>query len=946
MNLKKVKITNFRGYGVNDRSDDGSFTFDELNQGLVVLNGFNGFGKTSFYEAIEWCLTDSIKRLASLKDLYGIQGIRQSDFLKFVTPSDTKAERDNRVAKVELEFDNGIHIKRETTCNFVSVSESDGYESTLYIKNGNEWLTFQCTSESNSDAEKTGEALLSEIFFGRYESEWKAQLLPAHFLGQETMNNFLRGLKPNDRRSILIRLLDLVSLEDVFNKSKTIKDSTRLSNKIGQLSNKIHEAELRRKSLEALIASKNWGSVEQYLTMLQQEYEHFIKLVDSYSLEDEFQLERIVPDKKIRLNNCAEIFYKLALIQEKYSKKAEEFEKELQEIKMLQSEIERLSFLEKRIELHTKLQQVNYLLETNSDELIKQRNGYEKQLETYKKTQALYQQKQKSLKDFESLCHLSWSQYINSQSATITDDFWDMFSEWLIKLHHFLEKYSEEVSGHDLPRIPNLFLEEIRETYKEEDNKRKQLEFRINEKKSIAEEMSRLNSDYHAVLNEVRTYLTSQDNVKECPVCLSSQFSAEKYQEIISDPESPIGDQLLEIIQFTMSSGDRQLQEINSEITQLEQDLASINNYLKQNVFNVVLDCLTTIKRDFPKLFDHVSSTLDDKLLVIQRQMKELTDDFQNVLSQIGKIRNIYSQLVGSDNAEVNVDQKKVQNMYSRLENEIRQWEIEAVERKIYGFPPAIDEVKQDRLELQGMVHDYYPDNTKLLKSKLEEVIQQIHQVEQVSNCLHRLLKYRLTESEFDLLEGYDAVTQGIEEARGQLNLLIKYKEDVEKIYSIVNSTQQYFIAEKLENNRLVNWIFQMIYPHPYYNEVRMDGDRRGISIKNAAGNVILDHIFSLAQLNILALSIFLGLGLTQKFSRWDQLFLDDPIQSMDDIKILAFIDVLRAITDSQKRSRKLVISTHDDNFAKLLAIKYRNKPFTQYNFVGYGPQGPLFHRV
>ncbi|RIE02957.1 hypothetical protein D3H35_20345 [Cohnella faecalis] len=93
-------------------------------------------------------------------------------------------------------------------------------------------------------------------------------------------------------------------------------------------------------------------------------------------------------------------------------------------------------------------------------------------------------------------------------------------------------------------------------------------------------------------------------------------------------------------------------------------------------------------------------------------------------------------------------------------------------------------------------------------------------------------------------------------------------------------------------------------------------------------------------------MSIFLGLGLTQNFSSWDQLFLDDPIQSMDDIKILSFIDVLRAISDSNFKKQNLIISTHDDNFAKLLAIKYRNKSLTQYNFIGYGLQGPLIQRV
>ncbi|RHW53757.1 hypothetical protein DZC34_22120 [Clostridium botulinum] len=85
-----------------------------------------------------------------------------------------------------------------------------------------------------------------------------------------------------------------------------------------------------------------------------------------------------------------------------------------------------------------------------------------------------------------------------------------------------------------------------------------------------------------------------------------------------------------------------------------------------------------------------------------------------------------------------------------------------------------------------------------------------------------------------------------------------------------------------------------------------------------------------------------MGLGLTQKCSNLDQLFLDDPIQSMDDINILSYIDLMRAIIDSNVISKNIVISTHDDNFAKLLSIKMRNKEFKVYNFISYSKEGPI----
>lgn len=44
-----------------------------------------------------------------------------------------------------------------------------------------------------------------------------------------------------------------------------------------------------------------------------------------------------------------------------------------------------------------------------------------------------------------------------------------------------------------------------------------------------------------------------------------------------------------------------------------------------------------------------------------------------------------------------------------------------------------------------------------------------------------------------------------------------------------------------------------------------------------------------------------------------DCIFIDDPIQSMDSINILSFIDLFRGITLSL--GKQLIVSTHEENF-------------------------------
>lgn len=63
MRIAEVYIKNFRGYGENN-TNDGMYRFDHLDDAeVVIFSGYNGFGKTGFFEAIEWCITGKISVL-------------------------------------------------------------------------------------------------------------------------------------------------------------------------------------------------------------------------------------------------------------------------------------------------------------------------------------------------------------------------------------------------------------------------------------------------------------------------------------------------------------------------------------------------------------------------------------------------------------------------------------------------------------------------------------------------------------------------------------------------------------------------------------------------------------------------------------------------------------------------------------------------------------------
>jgi hypothetical protein len=79
-------------------------------------------------------------------------------------------------------------------------------------------------------------------------------------------------------------------------------------------------------------------------------------------------------------------------------------------------------------------------------------------------------------------------------------------------------------------------------------------------------------------------------------------------------------------------------------------------------------------------------------------------------------------------------------------------------------------------------------------------------------------------------------------------------------------------------------------------------------------------QVLSAAQLNALAVCVFLALNLKQTWSPLRVTMLDDPVQSMDDVNVLGLADTFRSL----RAYRQTFVSTHDSSLAKLLWRKLR----------------------
>ena len=84
--------------------------------------------------------------------------------------------------------------------------------------------------------------------------------------------------------------------------------------------------------------------------------------------------------------------------------------------------------------------------------------------------------------------------------------------------------------------------------------------------------------------------------------------------------------------------------------------------------------------------------------------------------------------------------------------------------------------------------------------------------------------------------------------------------------------------------------------------------------------DIMPELFFSSAQLNTVALSVFLGGALSASEPKVNTIFIDDPVGHFDDLNVLSFIDVLRTIVE--ETNWQIIISTHEESFYEIMKVK------------------------
>ncbi|MED5121612.1 AAA family ATPase [Priestia megaterium] len=262
--------------------------------------------------------------------------------------------------------------------------------------------------------------------------------------------------------------------------------------------------------------------------------------------------------------------------------------------------------------------------------------------------------------------------------------------------------------------------------------------------------------------------------------------------------------------------------------------------------------------------------------------------------------------------------------------------------------------------EKQSLYQEIKDDLTKY-KSKLntfineddftEENLKEVH-----DNLINKNTKIRTGLTILNKLMGFtkyiesNIASKTKESKKRELEDKLKILERGNKELSSAKAHVTNYIETKISdafNLDSINSIYQRIDPHPDFNKINIEADlskdRPELHIYAKSSKEKLPPIlyFSAAQVNILSLSIFLAKSLINEPRGLSTIFMDDPISHLDNLNILSFIDLLRTITDDL--DRQVIISTHNENFYKLIKRKM-DPEYTSSKFMELESLGKIKH--
>jgi len=205
-----------------------------------------------------------------------------------------------------------------------------------------------------------------------------------------------------------------------------------------------------------------------------------------------------------------------------------------------------------------------------------------------------------------------------------------------------------------------------------------------------------------------------------------------------------------------------------------------------------------------------------------------------------------------------------------------------------------------------------------------------------LNNCTEELIKSKRV-----YLHWKYSIQQNseLEKKRVEYDKLCSQIKSANTLKANLNDLQKVYEQACQEYERDIIHGIEILF-HLYSGRIVQDCQGgRGLFIKSDTNGIrflenprrIHDAVFSMSSGQLAALVISFTLALNKRYSTDKLLFIDDPIQTLDELNVVGLIDVLR----NEFHDRQIFISTHEDQMSAYIRYKFLKYglPIKRLNF-------------
>jgi len=1017
MKFKKIEISAFRIY---NNPENACFDFTTKSGGtadFISLYAPNGFGKTSFYDAVEWGVTGSVNRFfIRNKELSRLE-VNQSSKNEIPLLRNSKLERDTYVKILSNSNDVpfGKEISKESIDSDLPLNKIAISHEFQKVILSQDWISAFLTEKNGEDRYKKfmENPELSGIndYYINLKHLLSTQQTKENML-KDSIGNLKSKVKDIEDENLLETINHQInSLISVYSQKvlKPINIETTDKELIdfkGVISNSIIHYKNKKVSLEKLIDQLRIAKVGNDDLLGIKSYSEVISLLPKL-LQELVDVEGLI--KKFTEHD--ELVIQLSKNQEMLKK----FSAKREELEPIVLKFDQYYIVKNNIKTKTnsqaELEKVSQgLLESIEDLKREEISAQEKlkscllQIETNEGKTKLLPSLQNSLLEIDKSIALEEKLLIEyselrKSSETKTIKFKTQNKYFKTRIDEIgVAKYSIK-DFEEEPRLKEI-VSELGLNHNKIAENRNELTI-LNSK---IEEQQVLNSNIQEFI-EKGLKLVNENQSPSCPLCeqsysdfsiLASKISSNKalslvvqellkQKQIFSNVINSLETEVKKGVHLLLDFYKRKIEGINTEIRResvevINNKITEITeklNSLKFKKNNIVVSMagqsfvnyedqlkeqkskLSTSKIKLTREFNDFKDQLKIKserneeikkellLLIEEKQGLLKNEDYLTIINYFKEnypseyisklLLNNSQESIESNQSSCKEDIKLLSSLISPLNIKLSKYSIESLKTKKI-------ELEKQKTSFGRSIDNY----TLFLKENFEINADVYNSIEIESFIVNKNSESKqeleISKLIYDGYVGLDKNSEHIVDFLQTENTKIKIKEK-EKDLDFLESTVRIEIEKEREAVKkylkerikdfffegLINKLYEKIDPHPEFKEVNFipnfetDTPRLDVFVKSESSETLIPNLyFSTAQINILSLCIFLASALKSK--DYDCIFIDDPIQSMDSINVLSTIDLLRSLVVNNEK--QIIISTHDENFHKLLKKKMPTDTF------------------